>query len=453
MADKKPFCRLPTSVVPKKYELTYSKIDLVNFVFEGVVRIICDVNTPTSEITMHAVELWIKSTTVEQEGKDKVDAKTVSTNFGEQTATVVMESEMVVGTATITIEFSGILNDQLAGFYRSTYTLDGKPRVMATTQFESTDARRAFPCWDEPAIKASFEVTLTTPADRVAVSNTPVIATKVFDGADGTKMKEWKYAETPVMSTYLLAFVVGDFDFLSDYTKEGVQVTVYTPVGKSAQGKFALDVACKCLSFFQDYFGIEYPLPKSDLLAIPDFAAGAMENWGCVTYREAALLIDEAQSSAAMRQRVAMVVCHELAHQWFGNLVTMEWWTHLWLNEGFASYMQYVAVANIFPEWNIWTEFNTSNIHRAMDLDALSTSHPIEVHSQHAHNMLTTACTHTSNSTHDALPALLTSLPPPFPPPPRNRPILAPRCQWSTPMRSTRCSTQSHTRRARHSSA
>jgi puromycin-sensitive aminopeptidase len=127
---------------------------------------------------------------------------------------------------------------------------------MATTQFESTDARRAFPCWDEPAIKASFEVTLTTPADRVAVSNTPVVATKVFD-QDGTKMKEWKYAETPIMSTYLLAFVVGDFDYLSAYTNEGIQVTVYTPVGKSAQGKFALDVACKCLSFFQDYFGIE----------------------------------------------------------------------------------------------------------------------------------------------------------------------------------------------------
>ena len=181
------------------------------------------------------------------------------------------------------------------------------------------------------------------------------------------------------MSTYLLAFVVGEFDYVETETAEGVTVRVYTPVGRREQGRFALDVAARTLSFFHDYFGIAYPLPKMDLLAIPDFAAGAMENWGAVTYRETAILVDPEESSAGTRQRVAIIVAHELAHQWFGNLVTMEWWTHLWLNEGFASWIEFMAVDHLFPEWDMWTQFVYSDFGRALSLDGLKSSHPIEI--------------------------------------------------------------------------
>jgi puromycin-sensitive aminopeptidase len=351
----------------------------------------------TSTIQLHALDLWLYKVDVDQ-GDDSLGVASVSTNFDEQTATIALKAPLQPSAsaggalATITIAFKGELNDKLAGFYRSYYTVDGERRVMATTQFEATDARRAFPCWDEPALKASFEVTLTTPVDRVAVSNMPVVETSIKDSTYGlpdkrtgkqAKVKVWRYAESPVMSTYLLAIIVGEFDSVSDYTREGVCTTVYTPVGKAEQGRFALKVACEALSFFQHFFGVEYPLRKSDLLAIPDFAAGAMENWGAVTYRETALLIDEQQSSASMKQRVAMVVCHELAHQWFGNLVTMEWWTHLWLNEGFATYCQYLAVDAIFPEWDVWTEFCTAVCGSAMKLDGMRSSHPIEVEVGH----------------------------------------------------------------------
>ena len=185
------------------------------------------------------------------------------------------------------------------------------------------------------------------------------------------------------MSTYLLAFVVGELDAIETQTTNGVTVRVYTPIGKEEQGRFALDVAARTLSFFEEYFAIAYPLPKMDLIAIPDFAAGAMENWGAVTYRETAILVDPEHSSAATRQRVAIVIAHELAHQWFGNLVTMEWWTHLWLNEGFASWIEYLAVDHLFPEWEIWTQFVFSDFGRALSLDSLRHSHPIEVEVRH----------------------------------------------------------------------
>jgi len=195
--------------------------------------------------------------------------------------------------------------------------------------------------------------------------------------------REVIFARTPVMSTYLLAFVIGEFDFLSTVTPEGTEVRVYTPVGKTHLGSFAIGVASRALSYYVKRFGIPYPLPKMDLLAIPDFAAGAMENYGCITYREVALLIDEVQSSLDRKQRVARTICHEIAHQWFGNMVTMEWWTHLWLNEGFARFLEFFAVDSLFPEWNIWAQFVSSIQGSALRLDALETSHPIEVTVNH----------------------------------------------------------------------
>lgn len=377
-----PDVRLPKNVTPLKYNLVYNHIDLENFTFDGTVKIECKVSMKTKEIRVHANELWLQNISVIQNGV-KNSCVNLNMMFEKQEAHMTFENMLEIGEAVLEITFKGILNDQLSGFYRSSYTLDGEKRFMAVTQFEATDARRAFPCWDEPAVKAKFQCTLVTPADRLCVSNTPVIESSVRTGKNGKKEKVWKFGETPVMSTYLLAFVVGEFDKVAGENEEGILVTVYTPVGKSEQGKFALDIACKSLTYFRKFMGVDYPLKKCDMLAIPDFAAGAMENWGCITYREAALLIDEENSSNAMKLRVAMVVAHELAHQWYGNLVTMEWWTSLWLNEGFASYMQYAAVDSIKPEWNVWTEFVATMRKKALSLDSLSSSHPIEVEVNH----------------------------------------------------------------------
>ncbi|MFB3060024.1 MAG: M1 family metallopeptidase, partial [Candidatus Binatia bacterium] len=364
---------LPDDVYPKKYRVTLTP-NLTQCTFSGKAEIEIQIQKPTSRIVLHAAELELQSVELQQNGAARVPSKILPDDKTE-TATFEFGESLPSGPATLSILFTGTLNDQMRGFYRSEYLVDGEKRTMAVTQFEATDARRAFPCWDEPASKATFEVTLEVPTDRVAISNMPIVGTKTGQGG----LKAIRFAESPIMSTYLLAFIVGEFDFVEEKTREGVLVRVYTPLGKKEQGRFALEVASRTLSFFDDYFGISYPLPKMDLIAIADFAAGAMENWGAVTYRETAILVDPEQSSEATRQRVAVVVAHELAHQWFGNLVTMEWWTHLWLNEGFASWIEYLAVDHLFPEWQIWTQFVYSDLSRALDLDGLENTHPIEV--------------------------------------------------------------------------
>lgn len=224
------------------------------------------------------------------------------------------------------LSFNGQINDKLHGFYLSKYTgPDGKERRSAVTQFEATYARQAFPCWDEPAHKATFDIILKVPNDgkTKALSNMPVKEESV----DQENYRVFKYDQTPIMSTYLVAFVVGEYDYIETRSKHGVLIRVYTPIGQSEKGRFALQVASGALDFFTDYFQIPYPLKKLDLIAISDFSCGAMENWGLVTYRETCILIDEANSSTQIKQKVSIVVAHELAHQWFGNLVTMEWWT------------------------------------------------------------------------------------------------------------------------------
>uniref|UniRef100_A0A8R7QF21 Aminopeptidase n=1 Tax=Triticum urartu TaxID=4572 RepID=A0A8R7QF21_TRIUA len=266
----------------------------------------------------------------------------------------------------------------LISFGCSKYLYKGKERNMAVTQFESVDARRCFPCWDEPAFKAKFKLTLEVPSELVALSNMPV-ANATFAGP----LKTVRYQESPRMSTYLVAIVVGLFEYVEGMTTKGTKVRVYTQIGKSNQGKFALDVGVKSLNLYKDYFATPYPLPKLDMVAIPDFAPGAMENYGLVTYREVALLFDDKSSSASSKQNIAITVAHELAHQWFGNLVTMEWWTHLWLNEGFATWMSHLAVDSFFPQWNIWAQF-LDRTTTALRLDSLEASHPIEVEIHHA---------------------------------------------------------------------
>ena len=292
-----------------------------------------------------------------------------------ETVTLDFGRTLAQGPAQLEMRFTGTLNDRLVGFYRSEYQdSEGRTRHLATTQFEPTDARRAFPCWDEPAKKAVFDVTLVFDDSLRAVSNTPIVE----ESSPGPGLRSVRFGETPIMSTYLLAFVVGDLVSVQAEAVNGTTIGVWTTRGKENQAGFALDTSVKLLGYFNEYFGIPYPLPKLDHVAIPDFAAGAMENWGCITYRETALLVDPENSSAGTRQRVAEVVAHEMAHMWFGDLVTMEWWDDLWLNESFASWMGTKSVDWLFPDWEMWTQFVNMDTNRALSLDGLKNSHPIE---------------------------------------------------------------------------
>ncbi|KXJ16551.1 Puromycin-sensitive aminopeptidase [Exaiptasia diaphana] len=302
-SERKPFERLPASVVPRNYNLSLQP-DLKEFVFKGNEVVSVEVTKTTSEVILNCVDIAINSAKFTS-GDVDLTAGDINYSKDDETATLVFPSDLPVGNGSIHLDFTGELNDKMKGFYRSKYIDNGQEKYCAVTQFEPTDARRAFPCWDEPAIKATFDVTLVVPKDLVALSNMNVIEE---NPADDPSLKIVKYAQTPIMSTYLLAFVVGEYDYVEDQDQDGVLVRVYTPKGKSVQGKFALEVAVKTLPFYKEYFGISYPLPKMDLIAIADFAAGAMENWGLVTYRETALLIDPENSSSATKQWVALVV-------------------------------------------------------------------------------------------------------------------------------------------------
>eukprot|EP00607_Mallomonas_marina_P001471 CAMPEP_0182426326 /NCGR_PEP_ID=MMETSP1167-20130531/12807_1 /TAXON_ID=2988 /ORGANISM="Mallomonas Sp, Strain CCMP3275" /LENGTH=769 /DNA_ID=CAMNT_0024607665 /DNA_START=333 /DNA_END=2642 /DNA_ORIENTATION=+ len=269
----------------------------------------------------------------------------------------------------------------MAGYYKSGYVdADGKKKIMSNTQFEALDARRAFPCWDEPAVKATFSVSLTIPSGLTALSNMPDISSEYLPGGK----KKVTFATSPIMSTYLLAWAVGEFDFVQATTKSGVCVRVYCPPGRSHQGFYALDIGKRCLELYDEFFQVPYPLPKLDMICCTEFAMGAMENWGLVTYREVDLMIEEHIASSQQKQRVSTIVCHELAHQWFGNLVTMEWWNDLWLNEGFATYMMNFATNELFPSMRIWETYTVADMTQAYRLDSLRSSHPIQVPIRHA---------------------------------------------------------------------
>ncbi|MDP2637505.1 MAG: M1 family metallopeptidase [Candidatus Levybacteria bacterium] len=378
MAEKnRKNVRLPKHIVPKRYYITLFP-NLKEFSFSGEVEILLNLTKPTREITLHAAELKITSAVLHHSSFEFKSQKVIY-NEKLETATMLFEKTVKVREIRLKLSFTGILNDKMRGFYRSKYKHDGKDHHMAVTQFESTDARRAIPSFDEPSKKAVFHVKLIIPQDHTAISNT--IETEIAEHSPGYKIVTFE--PTPKMSTYLLAFIVGKFEHIDVQSKSGVKIRVFTTHGKKHQAKFALSTARKVLEFYENYFGIKYPLPALDLIAIPDFAAGAMENWGAVTYRETALLVDEELTSTANKQWVALVVAHELAHMWFGNLVTMEWWTHLWLNEGFASFIEYLAVDKVFPSWHIWTQFVYMDHSKALDLDGLKNTHPIEVEVHH----------------------------------------------------------------------
>ncbi|MBI2096854.1 MAG: M1 family metallopeptidase [Candidatus Sungbacteria bacterium] len=369
--------RLPAHAAPERYRIMLHP-DFKAFAFRGEETIYLTLAKPTSEILLHAKDLKIRNV-IYRSGQKTIPAKKISYSRGAETASFLFPGTLPKGKGELDLQFEGKLTENMQGFYRSRYHVAGEEKYIATTQFESTDARRAFPCFDEPSQKAVFDVTLIVPKNHTAISNT--IETDVKEHGGGYKAV--RFLPTPKMSTYLLAFIAGEFDFVETKTQEGILVRVFVTRGKKEQAKFALDVAARTLSFYTKYFGIPYPLPVLDMIAIPDFAAGAMENWGAVTYRETALLVDPENTATANKQWVALVIAHELAHQWFGNLVTMEWWTHLWLNEGFASYIEYLAVDHIFPEWDIWTQFVYQDLGAALSLDALRHTHPIEVEVHH----------------------------------------------------------------------
>ncbi len=372
---KSPSVRLPSHISPTVYHVTL-KPDLEAFTFEGEETIELTLSKPTKTITLHSKDLDIElaELLVSKDGGVPLQAA-VAYNDEAETATFTFAKPITKGEHKIHIMFRGILAGNMRGFYKSQYMLDGKTHTLATTQFEATDARRAIPCFDEPVHKAVFNVKLVVPVSKTAISNT--LPTEIVEHEAGYKIVS--FAPTPKMSTYLLAFIVGDFEHVEAKSKSGVIVRIYATPGKKHQSTFALETAVRVLDFYEEYFGIKYPLNTLDMIAIPDFASGAMENWGAVTYRETALLVDPEHSSTKNRQWVALVIAHELAHQWFGNLVTMEWWTHLWLNEGFASYIEYLAVNELFPEWDIWTQFAYADLGVALRLDALKNTHPIEV--------------------------------------------------------------------------
>lgn len=377
----KKVVRLYERFVPKNYKLTIN-LDPNGKKFSGKVVISGrKTGRPSRRLTFHQKDLNITSVKLirHEKGADnevKLDRFNKHKRFDE----LRLHSPGMIypGEYTATIEFDGRITDPMNGLYPCYFKQDGEQKFLLATQFESHHAREVFPCIDEPEAKATFDLTLVTPAQGEVLANTPVKTQKTSAG-----QRETRFEQTPVMSTYLLAFAYGEVGRTEGKTKRGTAVRVYATPDNVRHTGFALDTAIKCLEFYEDYFGIPYPLEKCDMIALPDFASGAMENWGLITYREQTLLVDPDNTSLTNKQFVAMVIAHELAHQWFGNLVTMKWWTDLWLNEGFASWIEYLAVDQLFPDWEMWTQFVSTEQQAALKLDALDNTHPIEVPISH----------------------------------------------------------------------
>jgi aminopeptidase N len=358
-----------SKIKPNHYKI-HLEPDLNRFTFDGRAEIYLEASEATKAVSLNVLELalWRCQVLAGAELKDcgfAVDPQ-------KELVTISLPEE-AQGDIALSISFVGVINNKMAGFYRSRYAAEGEERFIAVTQFEESDARRAFPCMDHPSFKATFDVEMVIDADKVAVSNMPIGEEK--DLGKGRKLV--RFEPTPRMSTYLLFFGVGDFRFIQDPGE--VLIRVATMPGVTHQGQFGLDFSRKALVFAEDYFGTKYPLPKLDLLAIADFAAGAMENWGAMTFRENLLLHDPETTSKAGEERICEVIAHELAHQWFGDLVTPEDWKYLWLNESFATYFGYGIVDHYYPEWDVWEQFLQGQTGTALDRDALQENFPIEI--------------------------------------------------------------------------
>jgi puromycin-sensitive aminopeptidase len=365
--------RLPTTVTPERYEIRLTP-DLTTWTFLGEEKVSVQIHEPVREIVLNAAELEFRSVSLKLQNGTVLPGRSQLDGENEQ-AKLCFPEALPVGRCELQIGFSGILNDKLHGFYRSTYKdSQGQEKPLASTQFESTDARRAFPCWDEPAFKAVFQVTLVVDEKLTAISNTRVLRETVLRG---TGKKEVVFADSIKMSTYLVAFIVGEFEATEPVMVGSAPLRVWAVPGKKHLANFALDIGKSSLEYFSRYYGIPYPGDKLDLIAIPDFASGAMENLGAITFRETALLVDANKATRAELERVADVVSHENAHMWFGDLVTMRWWNGLWLNEAFATFMEMLAVDAWKPEWRRWDSFTVSRA-AAMQVDGLKSTRPIE---------------------------------------------------------------------------
>ncbi|HEX6131309.1 MAG TPA: M1 family metallopeptidase [Actinomycetota bacterium] len=373
MTDAEARYRLPRTVTPSRYDLTIEP-DLDAATFVGSEDVALVVHEPVTELVLNAKELAVSDARLTGADGREVEVSKLREDAEAERIHVELASEAGPGEWTLHLAFRGELNDKLVGFYRSTYTDDaGATHTIATTHFEATDARRAFPCWDEPDLKAPFGVTLVVREGLAALSNGPEVEREPLD--DGRVRV--RFADTMPMSTYLVAFVVGRLALTEALDVDGVPTRVACVPGKEHLARFALDAGAFSLRFFADYYGIPYPDAKVDHVGLPDFAQGAMENLGCITYRETLVLADPDAATQEELLDVAETVAHELAHMWFGDLVTMRWWNGIWLNEAFATFMSYLAVDAWRPDWRIWPTFTRIRAN-ALEVDSLASTRPIE---------------------------------------------------------------------------
>ena len=361
--------RLLDTFTPNHYNLTLDLTRAEEKEFYGTVIISGD--STSESISLHSKGLTIQSATIDNQPTD--------VSFGEFDELKLSQTNLENGNHTIHINFSGNITDAMHGLYPCYFTHDGVKKQLFATQFESHHAREVFPCVDEPAAKAEYDLTLITRPGITVLGNMPVKYEEENDNSLTTT-----FEKTPRMSSYLLAFVIGELHKKSAHTKSGVEVNVWaTPAQNENTLDFALDIATRSIDFYDEYFGVKYPLPKSDHVALPDFSSGAMENWGLITYRESCLLADPELTPESSRRFIATVIAHELSHQWFGNLVTMQWWNDLWLNESFANMMEYVAIDALQPDWHMWEDFATNEVTAALRRDSLDGVQPVQADVNH----------------------------------------------------------------------
>ena len=358
---------LPTTVTPLHYAIDINP-DAANMRFSGEVKIDLKINAPTQTIVLNAADLEFQKATLSGTGP-----ATVSFDKARQTATLTFAKKLAVSEHTLDIHYTGLINQNAAGLFALDYdTAAGKKRALFT-QFENSDARRMFPGWDEPGIKATFDLSTTVKSNDFTLSNTPIKKTETL--AEG--LKKVYFATSPKISTYLLFLSIGDYERVSRIV-DGIDIGLVVKRGDTAKAQYALDAAVQILPYLQNYFGVKFPLPKLDLLAAPGQSQTfrAMENWGAIFYFESALLVDPALTTESDRRQIFSVIAHEMAHQWFGDLVTMAWWDDLWLNEGFASWMAYKVCDHFHPEWKVWMDAQNAASY-AMLSDARAGTHPI----------------------------------------------------------------------------
>ncbi|KAJ3226618.1 Aminopeptidase 2 mitochondrial [Clydaea vesicula] len=371
--EKLPRVVLPANVKPTNYLVDINTNFENDFKYAGSVTVDLEVVEETNVITCNSKFIEIKAAFVKQVDKKDLIAEKIEFDLKTEQVSFYYNEKISIGGIKLYIEFTGVHADGLIGFYRKEYKVNGDSKLMLVTQFESAGCRRCFPCWDEPALKATFEVILRVPKNMTALSNMDIISEVEEDS-----LKIVKFNKTPIMSSYILAFAVAELHYKETITKQNVKVRMYTALSHPLdQSNFALDIAKRCLEYFTEYFDTPYPLSKLDIIGVPD-KMGAMENWGLITSAVSVLLLNK-ETSAKNVKLIASFMCHEIAHQWFGNLVTMAWWDDLWLNEGFAVFSGEQCVHHLFPNWNTPALFTKQIVQPALNLDGLRNSHPIQV--------------------------------------------------------------------------